>query len=97
MSLLLNIASIGFTSPSLPNPAQLKNLQNLIRSCALPPDPGSLQATIAVARAEIRRYEMELRKMQQPEDRRRLVLECQSLSSYADGCRSVFIRKTLPS
>ncbi|KAK7053616.1 hypothetical protein R3P38DRAFT_1462541 [Favolaschia claudopus] len=89
MSLLLNIASIGFTSPSLPNPAQQKNLQDLIRSCALPPDPGSLQATIAVARAEIRRYEMELRKMQQPEDRRRLVSECQSLSSYVDGCRSV--------
>ncbi|KAK7053609.1 hypothetical protein R3P38DRAFT_2601331 [Favolaschia claudopus] len=82
-----NIASIGFTSPSLPNSAQLETLRDLTRSCALPPDTGALQATITVATSEIGRYDIEIEKIQAELDR--LVSERNLLSSYANGCRSV--------
>ncbi|KAK7027848.1 hypothetical protein R3P38DRAFT_953319 [Favolaschia claudopus] len=87
MSLSPNIASIGFTSPSLPSSAQLKTLRDLTRSCALPADPGALQATITAATSEIGRYDIEIEKIQEELDR--LVSERDLLSSYANGCRSV--------
>ncbi|KAK7013761.1 hypothetical protein R3P38DRAFT_2545603 [Favolaschia claudopus] len=85
----------GFTSPFLPTPAQIASIHRVTRFGTLPPNPSSLQATVSLAKTELRRYDSEIAKLQSELDR--LVSERDTLFSYAASCRSVLsARQRLP-
>ncbi|KAJ7496500.1 hypothetical protein FB451DRAFT_197274 [Mycena latifolia] len=72
----------------LPNPAQINQLCDSIRSNSFPPETSSFRSFIAEAPAELARYNEEIQRLQEALDALRS--ERSILESYADGCRSAF-------
>ncbi|KAK7013795.1 hypothetical protein R3P38DRAFT_3003999 [Favolaschia claudopus] len=79
----------GFTSSSLPTPAEVENIRELARVGALPTglELSKLQSTMTNAPAEIQHYETEIETLQK--EISRLASERTSLESYLNLCRSV--------
>ncbi|KAK7013798.1 hypothetical protein R3P38DRAFT_3004012 [Favolaschia claudopus] len=77
----------GFTSPFLPTAAQIAHIHRITRTGILPPNSSSLQATVSLAKTELRRYDSEIDKLRT--ELNRLVSERETLFSYSASCRSV--------
>jgi hypothetical protein len=70
----------------LPNPSQIAELQNILRSNSLPPELSSIQTTISATPAELERYDWAINSVQK--ELNRLSSERRTLASYTDGCQS---------
>jgi hypothetical protein len=70
----------------LPNPSQIAELQNILRSNSLPPELSSIQTTISAAPTELERYDWAINSVQN--ELNRLSSERRTLAFYTDGCRS---------
>jgi hypothetical protein len=75
-----------FTSPFLPKPSQIAELQNILRSNSLPPELSSIQTTISATPTELERYDWAINSVKT--ELNRLSSERRTLASYTDGCRS---------
>ncbi|KAJ6467671.1 hypothetical protein C8R47DRAFT_1056072 [Mycena vitilis] len=86
----------GFSSSLAPTAAQNRELLNVLRSNAVPPDVGSFRSTILEAPAELARYDDEIGRLQKALEK--LIADRGILAEYADRCRSVLspIRRVPP-
>ncbi|KAJ7603855.1 hypothetical protein DFH06DRAFT_326628 [Mycena polygramma] len=86
----------GFSSSLAPTPAQMRDLLDILRSNAVPPDVGSFRSAILEAPAELARYDDEIQRLQNVVAK--LVADFSTLAAYANRCRSVLspIRRVPP-
>ncbi|KAJ7653978.1 hypothetical protein DFH06DRAFT_1474636 [Mycena polygramma] len=77
----------GFVPSAIPTDAQTQELQQLLRSNAVPPDVSLLQNTIAAASSELERYGAEIQRVYNTF--RSLLSSRSTLAAYESGCRSL--------